>query len=116
LVEDDDVVRALTRTVLERQGYTIVEASHGVEALQVCHRFEGALHMLLTDVVMPHMNGRQLYLQLSRLRPGVRVLYMSGYTGGAIAHLGELEAEAAFLQKPFPAEALARKVREVLDG
>lgn len=116
LVEDDDVVRALTRTVLQRQGYTILEAAHGMDALKLYGRHEGPLHMLLTDVVMPHMNGRQLYLQLAQLRPGIKVLYMSGYTGGAIAHLGELEAEAAFLQKPFPAEVLARKVREVLDS
>jgi PAS domain S-box-containing protein len=116
LVEDDDVVRTLTRTVLERHGYTILEASHGLEALQLSGRHQGPLHLLLTDVVMPHINGRQLYLELARLRPGLKVLYMSGYTGGAIAHLGELEAEAAFLQKPFPPEVLARKVREVLDG
>jgi PAS domain S-box-containing protein len=116
LVEDDDVVRSLTRTVLERQGYAVMEASHGIDALQLCRRYEGPLHMLLTDVVMPHMNGRQLYLELAQLRPGIKVLYMSGYTGGAIAHLGELEAEAAFLQKPFPADILARKVREVLDA
>ena len=116
LVEDDDVVRALARTVLQQQGYTVMEAAHGVAALQVCGRYDGPLHMLLTDVVMPHMNGRQLYIQLARLRPGLKVLYMSGYTGGAIAHLGELEAEAAFLQKPFPADVLARKVREVLDS
>jgi PAS domain S-box-containing protein len=116
LVEDDDVVRALTRTVLERQGYTILEASHGVEAIQMCGRYQGPLHMVLTDVVMPYMNGRQLYGQLARLRPGIKVLYMSGYTGGAIGHLGELEAEGAFLQKPFPAGMLARKVREVLDA
>ncbi|MBL8796810.1 MAG: PAS domain S-box protein [Planctomycetia bacterium] len=115
LVEDDDVVRALARTVLQQQGYTIIEAAHGVAALQLSSRFPGPLHMLLTDVVMPHMNGPQLYAQLARLRPGLKVLYMSGYTGGAIAHLGELEAEAAFLQKPFPAEVLSRKVREVLD-
>jgi CheY-like chemotaxis protein len=116
LVEDDDVVRALSRTVLERQGYTILEACHGVEALQMCGRYEGPLHLLLTDVVMPHMNGRQLYVEVSRLRPGIKVLYMSGYTGGAIGQLGELEAEVAFLQKPFPADILARKVREVLDA
>lgn len=116
LVEDDDVVRALTRTVLERQGYTVLEACHGVEAMQICGRYDGPLHMILTDVVMPYMNGRQLYLQLARLRPGIKVLYMSGYTGGAIAQLGELQAEFAFLQKPFPAEMLARKVREVLDA
>ncbi|OAI54089.1 hypothetical protein AYO44_15475 [Planctomycetaceae bacterium SCGC AG-212-F19] len=115
LVEDDDVVRALMQTVLERHGYTVMEASHGVEALAIVESYEGPLHLLLTDVVMPHMNGRQLYAQVARLRPGLKVLYMSGYTGGAIAHLGELEAEAAFLQKPFPAETLARKVREVLE-
>ncbi len=116
LVEDDDVVRGLMRTVLERHGYTVLEASQGIEALQLSSQHQGPLHMLLTDVVMPHMNGRQLYSQLAAHRPGLKVLYMSGYTGGAIAHLGELEPEAAFLQKPFPAEALARKLREVLEG
>ena len=116
LVEDDDVVRALARTVLERHGYTVLEAGHGVEALELAAGYPQPLHMLLTDVVMPHMNGRQLYLELAKVRPGLKVLYMSGYTGGAIAHLGELESDAAFLQKPFPAETLARQVRDVLDG
>jgi two-component system, cell cycle sensor histidine kinase and response regulator CckA len=116
LVEDDDVVRGLMRTVLERHGYKVLEASQGIEAIQLSDDHQGPLHMLLTDVVMPHMNGRQLYLQLAARRPGLKVLYMSGYTGGAIAHLGELEAEAAFLQKPFPAETLARKLRQVLEG
>lgn len=116
LAEDENTVRRFTRQVLEMNGYTVLEACHGVEALEVCERHKGPIHLMVTDVVMPKMSGRELAERLARLRPEMKVLYLSGYTTNAIVHHGVLDSDAAFLQKPFTPGALALKVREVLDA
>jgi PAS domain S-box-containing protein len=115
VVEDDQGVRMLARDVLEMDGYTVLEASHGEEALRVCEEHQGPIHLMVTDMVMPGMNGRQLAERLAPLRPEMKVLYVSGYTDNAILRHGVLEPGMAFLQKPITPGALARKVREVLD-
>ncbi|MDY3560118.1 PAS domain S-box protein [Gemmata sp. JC673] len=116
LVEDDAEVRALAREVLRERGYTVLEAPGAGEALQTAAAHRGPLPLLVTDVVMPGMGGRQLAEALQWSRPGLRVLYVSGYTDDAVVRHGVRSAEVAFLQKPFTAAALARKVRAVLDG
>jgi signal transduction histidine kinase/CheY-like chemotaxis protein len=115
LVEDADPVRALAREVLQRSGYTILEARHGLEALVVAEQFKGKIDLLVTDVVMPQMGGPELAKLLRDARPGTKVLYLSGYTDDAVFRHGLLEGETAFVQKPFAMAVLARKVREVLD-
>jgi CheY-like chemotaxis protein len=116
LVEDDERVRALARTLLVRSGYTVIEASEAEEALRMAARHSGPMHLLLTDVILPGMNGRLLARQLSEQYPHTKVLYMSGYTDDAIVHHGVLAQGVAFLQKPFTPAAFARAVREVLDA
>jgi CheY-like chemotaxis protein len=116
LVEDDRTVRLLAGEMLEMNGYTVLEARDGQEALDLVRRHRHPIHLLLTDVVMPQMSGRQLADGIASIHPGIRVLYMSGYTDGVIAHHGVLDAGVAYLQKPFTADSLARKVREVLDA
>jgi len=116
LVEDAAAVRAVTKQVLERQGYTVVEAPDGEAAVRLAQRHRGPIHLLLTDVVMPRVSGRELAEQLARVRPDTRVLYASGYTDDSVVRHGILESGTAYLQKPFSPESLARKVREVLDG
>jgi len=115
LVEDTNGLRRLARKILERCGYTILEAPNGDEALQICERHQGAIHLLLTDVVMPGMSGRALADRLVLLHPAMKVLYTSGYTDDAIVQRGVLTTGTAFLQKPYAPDALARKVRDVLD-
>ncbi len=115
LVEDEETVRTLVRKVLSRRGYTVIEARDGIEGVETAVRESGPIHLLLTDVVMPRMGGRALAERVTSLRPGIRVLYMSGYSEDAIAHHGIPEDGADFIQKPFTPEALERKVREVLD-
>jgi CheY-like chemotaxis protein len=116
LVEDDDGVRALTRMILERSGYRVLEARNGGEALLLCEQHKGPIHLLVSDVVLPQLSGGQLAERLASLQPTMKVLFMSGYTDDAIFHHGSLAAEAPFLHKPFSPETLAQKVREVLDG
>jgi PAS domain S-box-containing protein len=116
LVEDAQRVRAVVREILEMSGYAVLEARHGAEALEVSHQTAGPIHLLVTDVVMPQMSGRELAQRLATLRPDLKVLYMSGYTDDAIVRHGVLAAGIAFLSKPFTPDALALKVREVLDG
>jgi PAS domain S-box-containing protein len=115
LVEDEDGVRALVRQILLKQGYTVLESRHGGEALLLCERHHGTIDLLLTDVVLQQMSGRELAERLTRLRPEMRVLYISGYTDDAIVQHGVLNAGTAFLQKPFTTGALNRKVRQVLN-
>jgi CheY-like chemotaxis protein len=116
LVEDAQRVRAVVREILEMSGYTVLEARHGAEALEVSNRHAGTIHLLVTDVVMPQMSGRELSQRLATLRPDLKVLYMSGYTDDAIVRHGVLASGIAFLSKPFTPDALALKVREVLAG
>ena len=115
LVEDQDEVRTLARRVLEARGYTVLTARNGQEALDAAAD-EHRVHVLVTDVVMPGMNGRELARLVTATRQNVKVLFVSGYTGEAVHQRGLLEPGVAFLQKPFTAEQLARKVREVLDS
>jgi PAS domain S-box-containing protein len=114
LVEDENAVRALAREVLRRHGYVVLEARHGVDALRVAERHHDDIHLMVTDVVMPHMGGRELAERLAAARPQMKVLFMSGYTDQAISDR-HLTPGSAFLQKPFTPEAFARKVRNVLD-
>jgi len=116
LVEDDRSVLNLARKVLEQQGYNVLEADSGEDALKVAQEHEGSIHLLITDVVMTGMNGRELAERLMPLNPEMKVLFMSGYMEDIIAHHGILSSEINFLEKPFSPESLMRKVRTVLDS
>ena len=116
IVEDDRTVRSLACEMLRLNGYTVLQAQDGREALDLVRRHGRPIHLLLTDVVMPEMSGRELARSVAGLEPGIGVLYMSGYTDGVIAHHGVLDAGVAYIQKPFTADSLARKVREALDA
>ncbi len=116
LVEDEESVRELVRETLKARGYAVMEAHDGVSGLRVAEEFKSKIDILITDVVMPGMSGRELAKRITAVRPGIKVLYLSGYTEDAIIHEGVLEVGTAFLQKPFTLQALARKVREVLMG
>ncbi len=115
VVDDDAQIREMIRDVLTAHGYRVLTAPDGVEALQVAAQYEGTIHLLLTDVIMPRLNGPALAEQLRPSRPEMQVLYMSGYTDDIVAHRGVLEG-ADFLAKPLQLETLLRKVREVLDS
>jgi CheY-like chemotaxis protein len=114
LVEDEPQVRTVARAILEAQGYRVLEGSSGEVALALSREYSADIHLLLTDVVMPGLGGRELAEQLLGGRPQLRVLYTSGYTERAIVHHGVLEQGLELLQKPFTPESLLRKVREVL--
>jgi two-component system, cell cycle sensor histidine kinase and response regulator CckA len=117
LVEDDELVRDLAHRLLKQQGYRVWEAANGEEALRVAREHDGeTIHLLLADIVMPQMGGKELADQLKILRPDVKVLYTSGYADDAIVHHGVLDPGTHFLQKPFSLKTLSHKVREVLDG
>jgi CheY-like chemotaxis protein len=116
LAEDDEQLRPLTKGLLEKLGYTVLEAENAERALGVAGAHPGPIHLLVADVVMPGASGRELARQLARSRPDTRVLYVSGYTDDAIVRHGVLEPGLVFLQKPFTPTALGRKVREVLDA
>ena len=116
VVEDAASVRMVTRQVLERYGYAVLEAPEGETALRLAAKHHGPIHLLLTDVVMPGLSGRQVAEQLAQLRPDIKTLFTSGYAASAIAHHGILDSGIAYFQKPFTPETLARRVREVLDS
>jgi len=116
LAEDDDILRPLTKGLLAKLGYTVLDAESAEQALAVAGARQGPIHLLVADVVMPGASGRELARRLAQSRPETRVLYVSGYTDDAIVHHGMLDPGLKFLQKPFTPAALARKVREVLDA
>jgi len=116
LVDDDPLVRGAARVILGRQGYTVLEARDGAEALALAAAHEGIIHLLLTDVVMPHMGGGDLARALGPGRPGLRVLFMSGYTDDIALRVGVSEGDVAYLQKPFAPGSMASAVRTVLDA
>ncbi len=115
LVEDEDAVRALGQYILQTCGYTVLEATDGLEALQIAEAHPGPIHLLMSDVIMPHLGGRELAEKIRAVRPACKVLFLSGYTDDAVVRHGVLEAEFAFLQKPYTPSLLAQKVRGVLD-
>ena len=116
LVEDEPGVRGLVHETLRLQGYTVLEARHGIEALLTGAKHMGPIHLLLTDVVMPQMSGPEVADKLSSVRPEMKVLYMSGYPDHPVFSQAKVKTGTDFLQKPFAPNQLAKKVREVLDG
>ncbi len=114
VVEDEEAVRRLAIRILMAAGYTVISAANGGEALLACERHRGPIDLLLTDVVMPTMSGRELADRLAALRPGLRVLFMSGYTANSIVHHGVLDAATRFIEKPFASSDLVNKVAAVL--
>jgi len=116
VVEDKASVRALAARILRNRGYTVLEASDGKDALNVTQGHTGEIHLVLTDVIMPGMSGKDLVSELKSVRPNIKSLYVSGYTDNAIVHHGVLDSNVAFLQKPFSVNGLLRKVREVIDS
>ena len=116
LVEDEESVRELVSDYMRARGYKIIDAADGASALEIAEGYKGPIHLLITDVVMPRISGRELATRLAAKRTGLKVLYISGYTDDSIFRHGVLEGGMAFLQKPFNLKAIAQKVREVLDG
>ncbi len=116
VVEDDEMIRNLVQKVLRANGYTVLVAANGGDAERVSGQHEGPIHLPMTDVVLPGLNGREVARRVVAARAGIRVLYLSGYTDDAIVHHGVLESGVEFLQKPFTPAVLGRKVREVLDS
>ncbi len=116
LAEDQEMVRTLTRKMLENNGYRVLEAESGSDAYRMFKKYAEEIHLLLTDVEMPEMNGKELYERVVSIKPDIRVLYMSGYTDDIIAHRGVLDEDTALIEKPFDIKKLLRKVREVLDA
>jgi CheY-like chemotaxis protein len=115
LIEDEPLVRELAYEILIGQGYQVLGAGSGAEALRICESHAEPIQLVVTDVIMPGMNGREVYERMAQLRPGLKVLYMSGYTQSAIVHRGVLEPGTAFVQKPFTIPGFLERVRETLD-
>jgi CheY-like chemotaxis protein len=116
LVEDEAQVRAILKEILEGQGYHVLAASNGEEALSISQDLESDIKLMITDVVMPQMSGRELAERVLAVRPNLPVLFMSGYTDDAIVRHGLLDEKLHFIQKPFDSATIGRKVREVLDS
>ena len=115
MVEDQDGIRDLAREFLQKNGYTVLHAVDGNEALQIADGYKHPIHLLLTDVVMPNLGGRELAHRLTQQRPQIKVLFMSGYPDHATGSSDLVDGTAAVLQKPFPLDTLARKIRTLLD-
>ena len=115
LVEDEAALLALTRRSLESYGYHVLPAGTPAEAIELAESHAGEIALLLTDVVMPGMNGRELYERMSSMRPGIHVVFMSGYPADIVARRGEVEKEAVYVQKPFALTTLVKTVRQALD-
>ena len=115
VVEDDGSVREVAVNILRMQGYKVLEATGGEEALIICEKEKNPIHLILTDILMPHMTGPQLIRQLKQVRQDLKVLYMTGYTDESVVHQGILEKGVKLIHKPFTIKKMARKVREVLD-
>jgi CheY-like chemotaxis protein len=116
VVEDTGWLREVIQRGLRAFGHTVLEAAHGEEAIQLAETYQETIHLLLSDLVLPGISGRRLAARLGALKPGIKLLYMSGYPAETVVQHGVLDPGTAFIQKPFPPGALARKVREVLDG
>ncbi len=116
VVEDDDPLRRLVVRILKSNGYNVLEARHGHDALQICGAYKGTIDLIVTDIIMPQMTGHELANRLTSMRPKLKVLYMSGYTDDTIGHLGILKQNIHFVQKPFTSYSLLNKVREVLSS
>jgi two-component system, cell cycle sensor histidine kinase and response regulator CckA len=116
IVENESAIRNLLQVALRRNGYTVLAAESGREALEVVRNHIGAIHLLITDVMMPDMDGPELVRQLSTIRPDTRTLFMSGYMDDTLGERGILTTNANFIQKPFSPRAIAQRVREILDG
>jgi CheY-like chemotaxis protein len=114
LVEDEDALLHFTKLILEQMGYTVLTANAPEKALKLSEEYKGDIHVLITDVVMPGMSGRELNGKIKAGRPGIKCLFVSGYTADIIAHNGVLDPDIHFLEKPFTAEELSAKLREVL--
>jgi CheY-like chemotaxis protein len=114
-VEDDNNVRMLESRILASLGYQVLQAPNGPEALSMCAQLRSPIDLVITDVVMPHMSGSQLAAELAAARPGIKVLFTSGYTEDAVIQRGVLSQSVDFLSKPFDKNTLAGKVRDVLD-
>ena len=115
LVEDEPTILRMTRMMLERKGYSVLPAATPGEAIDLAKTHADKIHLLMSDVVMPEMNGRDLAGQITALYPDIRLLFMSGYTADVIAHHGVLDDGVAFIQKPFSMADMTAKVRDVLD-
>ena len=115
VVEDEEAVRKIAKLALESHGYTVIEAGNGPAAIELVGRYPKQIHLVVSDVVMPGMSGRELSVELRKMRNDFRLLFISGYTDDAVVRHGIVKADEAFLQKPFSPSSLARKVREVLD-
>jgi len=116
LVEDDEVVRNAENEFLSQSGYRIIEAANGMEAIRRAKEFDGAIQLMVTDVVMPHMGGAKLASKLAQLRPDMRIIFVSGYAESTVLRHGAIDVTTRFLQKPFSLKSLARKIRSVLDA
>jgi DNA-binding NtrC family response regulator len=116
LIEDEPAVRGLVHETLRLHGYTVLAARHGIEALLASAKYVGPIHLILTDVVMPQMSGPEVAEKILTVRPGVKVLYMSGYPDHPVFDQGSVRHETGFLPKPFSPHVLVQKVREILDS
>ncbi len=116
LVEDEEVVRTFVKTILKDNGYNVLEAANGYDALEIGRTYKDPIDMLLTDLIMPRMSGTELKTKILALRPGIRCLFMSGYTDDSISEHGVLNSETAFIEKPFSPDAISQKIREVLEA